>query len=662
MDNVSALETYVSTEFKNGISNRSDIRDKWQNNLYAFLRKASGIWAKDQKAPSWRSDAMDGGTRNKVLSFLAIMVDVFLRGGKIPFDLDPSPSELERSNMSIYQARDRYSKNIDDATAQINETLKLGNTDRELIKNFLAFGLYGNTYGKLVVESVKQEWEEPEEIPGVDDISRIDPSLITWKKKKRTKKIKKYVYRPNWAIVRDMEAPINKCAYVIDYDTISIAGLRKLKDKPGYIKEQIEDIISKNQLVSINTGATQTTVSGSEMSPDQRDIPYKNKPLIHAEYWGQVPKDKLEEFREKISDKKDSQWLNLSLDQSEQDGDMVEVMLELVDDRIIKVVEIDISERPFLEAETMMNPDGKGAQGIADNIEMDQLIANSIMRSLIDNKMLAANVILAMKNEFLENEFEYIHPGTQIEISADCDDARKALQQVVIQDVAGGIESLSRLIDDKKNENSMIPQISQGVAINRPETAYEASKRVEEASKFMGLNIRQFDEGILEPMIAAIHKYNANDPEATRGKGSFVVHVKGYSTYQDTIVRVEMLQRWLSIILANEQLANSYHVEKINNDIGLAMSLDVQRYQKSDEELAEEQSARAQQPDLSMDVQQSEIDKNKAEIESISQKTELERERLDLEKQKVQNDRVKLIVDARKKQGNVNTKEERTTE
>ena len=651
MDKVASLETYVSTEFSNGMSNRQELRDKWQNNLYAFLRQASGIWAKDPKAKAWRSDSMDGGTRNKVLSFLAIMVDVFLRGGKIPYDLDPSPAELERSNLNIFEARDLYKKNIDDATANIDESLKLTRTDRELIKNFLAYGLYGNTYGKLIVDTVKEEWDEPAEIPGVDDISRIDPNLITWKKKSRNKKVKKYIYRPNWAIVRDMEGPIDKCAYVIDYTTISVPGLRKLRGKTGYIDEQIDYIIARHpETVTNATGQGQTAVPESEMTPAQRQIAFKQNTLIRGEYWGQVPKDKLAEFKEQFTgDGKESTWLNLVTDQSEREGDMVEVMIEFVDGRIIKVAEIDISERPFLEAEMMMNPDGKGAQGIADNIEMDQLTANRIMRSLIDNKMLASNVMLALKQEYLENELADIHPGVQVEISADCDDARKAVQQITIDDVTQGIESLFKLVDDKKNENSMIPQISQGIAVGREETAYEASKRVEEASKFMGLNVRQFDEGILEPMITKIHKYNSDDPEVKKGKGSFVVHVKGYAAYQDTIVKVEMLQRWLGIIMANETLAAKYNLTKINNDIGLAMSLDVERYEKSDEQLAEEAQAQQAQPDLTPDVQQSEIDKNKADTEATAQKTEIERERLELDKERLKNDRAKLIIDAQKK-------------
>ena len=639
MDKIASLESYIDTTFENGKKNRAVLRDKWTNNLNAFLRKAEGIWAKDTKA-TWRSGAMDGATRNKVLSFLAIMVDVFLRGGKIPFDLDPSPSELGRSNMSILQARDAFKKDIDDASDLINEVIKKTNIDRELIKNFLAFGLYGNTYGKMIVDTVTDEWLEPKAVEGIEDASRLPAESKSWEKRKKSRKVKTYIYRPNWSIIRDMESPIDKCAYVFDYGSISITELRRKKGQPGYIDSQIDYIISKNPQTSTSTASSngKTPLPENEMAPVDRDIAYREKTLLHTEYWGKVPKDKFEEFKDAITEPKSDQWLSLITDKSEREGDMVEVTIEAVDKKIIKVTEVDIEDRPFIEAETMMNPDGKGAQGVADNIEMDQLIKNRILRSLIDNKHLAANVILAMKREFLEEEIEDIYPGVQLNISAECDDARKALQQVTIQDITQGLDSLFSIVDDMTNANSMIPEISQGIGLERPETAYEASKRVEQASKFMGLNVRQFDEGIIEPMISAIHQYNIEDPDITKGKGDFVVHVKGYAAYQDAIIRVEMLQRWLSIILSNESMASKYKLEKINNDIGLSMSLDVMRYEKSPEELAQEQQAMAEQPNPEIEVAQSQVMKNKAEVEAMAQKSLIEQERLNLDKARLISD------------------------
>lgn len=639
MDKIASLESYIDTTFENGKKNRAVLRDKWTNNLNAFLRKAEGIWAKDTKA-TWRSGAMDGATRNKVLSFLAIMVDVFLRGGKIPFDLDPSPSELGRSNMSILQARDAFKKDIDDASDLINEVIKKTNIDRELIKNFLAFGLYGNTYGKMIVDTVTDEWLEPKAVEGIEDASRLPAESKSWEKRKKSRKVKTYIYRPNWSIIRDMESPIDKCAYVFDYGSISITELRRKKGQPGYLDEQIDYIISKNPQTSTSTASSngKTPLPENEMAPVDRDIAYREKTLLHTEYWGKVPKDKFEEFKDAITEPKSDQWLSLITDKSEREGDMVEVTIEAVDKKIIKVTEVDIEDRPFIEAETMMNPDGKGAQGVADNIEMDQLIKNRILRSLIDNKHLAANVILAMKREFLEEEIEDIYPGVQLNISAECDDARKALQQVTIQDITQGLDSLFSIVDDMTNANSMIPEISQGIGLERPETAYEASKRVEQASKFMGLNVRQFDEGIIEPMISAIHQYNIEDPDITKGKGDFVVHVKGYAAYQDAIIRVEMLQRWLSIILSNESMASKYKLEKINNDIGLSMSLDVMRYEKSPEELAQEQQAMAEQPNPEIEVAQSQVMKNKAEVEAMAQKSLIEQERLNLDKARLISD------------------------
>lgn len=50
-----------------------------------------------------------------------------------------------------------------------------------------------------------------------------------------------------------------------------------------------------------------------------------------------------------------------------------------------------------------------------------------VIRGIIDNINLSANVMFAFKPEYLaQNEDGKMYPGKGIELSADCDDVRKA--------------------------------------------------------------------------------------------------------------------------------------------------------------------------------------------------------------------------------------------
>jgi hypothetical protein len=95
---ITSLAQYVINVYREFVDNRKPLALKWERNLNAFRRVNNGFW-KDGEAEGWRSNAFDAVTKQKIIAAVAICIDAYLAGGKIPFALRPSPIELEMAGI-----------------------------------------------------------------------------------------------------------------------------------------------------------------------------------------------------------------------------------------------------------------------------------------------------------------------------------------------------------------------------------------------------------------------------------------------------------------------------------------------------------------------------------------------------------------------------------
>ncbi|MCK9357783.1 MAG: hypothetical protein M0R22_11675, partial [Dehalococcoidia bacterium] len=211
---------------------------------------------------------------------------------------------------------------------------------------------------------------------------------------------------------------------------------------------------------------------------------------------------------------------------------------------------------------------------------------------------LAGDVLLAFKERFFEANPE-IKPGGTMKVAEECDDARKAVQQIIIQDVGAGYVDVIRIFERMADVVSMIPQISQGV---RPEksadTAYELSQLLENAGKYLGSVIRNYDQGLVEPIGSDFLRYNMLDPEAP-GKGDFVLKALGFSSFQARIVRTQKLLQMLGLVMQYPELLAEAKPRPMLDEIFKSVDLDPGVLLKSEQdkevEAKEKQEALAQQ-------------------------------------------------------------------
>jgi hypothetical protein len=117
----------------------------------------------------------------------------------------------------------------------------------------------------------------------------------------------------------------------------------------------------------------------------------------------------------------------------------------------------------------------------------------------------------------------------------------------------------------------------------------------ENAGKYLGTVIKNFDERILEPMGEDFYNHNMMEPGEDNSQGSFECRPLGFSTYQAKIVKVANLRKLLALGALDEAIMKELKVNAIVRGIAKGLESNADQYVKSDEEKVEEAEAQTEQ-------------------------------------------------------------------
>ncbi len=637
--NQSSLASFVTNLYQHWSSNRSDLQEKWNSNNAAFRGVSEYKWKKDE-GDDWRSNTFINVTKQKVVSACALVIDMLLAGGKIPFMLKPSPwDDVQKEDMSPDE-QDVSKEKIDDMRRIIDQQLLDCNADRVLMKNILSEAVYGETYTKLVVHKVtRKKWRQEMQVGGnVTDMGRVPEELQGFTKEIETHLSPACEFVPVWDIFRDLESDDLKAgAGIIHRQLVSPFWLRQKKGRAFFIDKNIDSAIA---LASrSNTATVQPEKDPSSLSPSMRDIKHRQNTMLYLELWGRVPRKTAMDFEAEMFG--EGEIPNVAFDDENDSGDEVEVMTCVSEGLVVRYARSSAEERPFFRGIWEDNLDGQGAIGVADNAANAQFVLNGAVRAFEDNKKLSANVLLGIKRRYLEKDFKKISIGKVFEVSEECDDVRKALAPIMIPDVGESLLSLITLAEKYADMDTLIPKLTQGLDVKEPQMrAYVAQQQVEKSGKYIGQVIRNNDESLIEPIVEAFYDYNMEDPETTKGKGAYIVKALGFTSYQDRIERIEKLTRMLSLILSSEQLMAESKLRWYLEEIAKALDMDPDEGLKSEEEKQiESQMAQGEQINPLAQAQAEKLSaeamRAKADAQAKIADTQIESERLILDRAKL---------------------------
>jgi len=569
--------SFLDTKFSNFEQNRRTFQDKCDRNHRAFIREEADETWKKGEGSEWRSKTYLGKTREKVMSAAAMVMDTILQGGQIPYAYKASPWQPEASDPN---AMANIEADLAAMTKLTNQQLVDTHADRQIMKHVLSQALYGITWSKKIVHTVKRNgWRKQTlTVDGIYDYGRTQ-SADTWSKWSSNIAAPGWVYVPVWDIFPDVEFPdsVQDASGIFHRQIVSPHWLMSKLGRPFFLDDGLRAAAATS--MSQNSGST-PYLSGStdytSLAPMLRDVKFRDNMLTYKEYWGRIPRAMAEEIEAYIATMSpEGAPPAAPIPDNYAPGDEVEVMACTCGGYLVRYSRQEPDNRPFAFAKCEDNIEEATPWGIADNCEPLQLVVNGAMRSFEDNKKLSANVITALKRRYIKGKMpEDITPGMKLELSEDCDDARKAVQSIVIPDVGESLVSLLTMAMPMLDDASMVPRLAQGYTDPNVQTATEVSVRQAQASKYMGMLIRNLDEGIIEPMVQYFYEYNMGDDGVKNGKGNYIVQGLGFSAFQNKVERRKMLQEMLALALSHPELIRRTNFDALYRDLIKAIDLD----------------------------------------------------------------------------------------
>lgn len=549
------------------------------------------------KGKEWMANFVINITRVKIFSVLGMLVDILLPDSRLPFTLELDEADLEglgdEERKEAENARDKMRK-------EIRKQLSLRKADRQAKKKLLSLLYYGICWSKYNIKQIKKKGYQQANIN--PNIYYLDPSYAPqaeWKPYTKTVNVPGHDFRSVWSIFWDMEVDFDKLEEgqgVFEQQMICTYELKQKAKKRGYIPDAVQKVIGEWEKEKL----PQDTAT---LRPGEREIAHRTRNIVNREWWVRIPKGLVDQFeKEELGSVRKGEESTINLGYTEKEtGDEVHLLVETANDEIIKYSRRKDSKIPLkmnIWEENIDEPNNP-ARAIPDNMVDVQQLMTGLYRGLIDNLKLAANVIVALKRKFLQDPSQIeggIYPGLEIDISDDCKSASDAIQQVVLQDVGGSYINGIGLTDRLKDLLSMVPEILQGFVLpkHKADTAYEVSQMMENAGKYVGQGIRNYDDYMIEPEIEDIYDFNMMDPDFDPvAKGNYRCVPGGFINYKNRILTIQQLEKLVTIVLSHELLAKEAKFRPYLEEIHRNMGFEPDKFLKSEEEKKKESEENA---------------------------------------------------------------------
>lgn len=638
---VSPLAEYLTNVLhRRWASDRRELEIKWEQNDNTIRRIRQKNW-KNGEGEDWRADTSIGAVKQKWMTGCALVLDHVLEGGVLNFGL-----KVDKVGQDMTEEEEAsFSDALDDAIARIKTQFELCRIDRTAIKTVFGMGKYGMAWAGYNVDTyTRSEWvpveydfavEDPEDQRYEKVVHHIDSPSVEW--------------IPCWEMYWDMtEEDIRKGDGLCRERSITAYKLRDMAKKgDGWIQDEIEYVITQCK-EAMDNGES----DDDHVAPGRKYLEHSKNNIKIREFRCRVPKKILEDFDKTLRDRA-PEFSYESEVLEETDGHEQEILAVVANNIVVRYLPIDDETdlRKFYLIPWEDDLDHTHGVGIADNGYQAQEILNGAINAFQDNKRLAGDVQGWYNPRCFKQDGDMvIEPGKLRPLGTDgfknIDDAFK---QLVIADVGQSFLDVIRLTQEMLDDETNIPKIAQGAAgVVTPKTAYEASQMMEKSGKYIASVIRNFDNDFTEPVVNDFHEFNMMDPENSVGRGNFVAMAKGFTSYQDKILRVQKLMQVMGMVTQHPGLESMVKLMKLMEEILRANDIDPDEILYTREELAEREAAEAEaqaeaeraaqqeQNQPQEDPEKVELEKEKltAEIEAIEREQERKDEQQDFEQEK----------------------------
>ena len=578
---------------------KKSLEPRWNESRDNFNSVFKSLW-KHEEGKDWRSKVTPGTVRQKVMTAYSMMVDIALQGGKIPLAFKPSPRMLEQD----VEAALSNQEELDAAKDVIDEQYAKCHADRAYGNNIMYGAMYGITYAKRVREVYETtgfesvEFEGMEEF-GITDMGGVPSELLEFEERIFSEEGPGWYAGSNWEIFADPEANYNPRQgqgwfHVRD---VSPYFLRTKLGRDYFLDKAIESVLEEGRR---RKGEKTGDGDESSLPPYLRDLTDRKKTITYRESFLRIPRKVAEQFERELRVMngrtrdglgKYLPWEAPSAAEHEYTGDDIWVHFVLADRHIIRYVRVDAQDNPMYSAKWEDVVDEPGGRGVADNTKQAHEGIAKVMRAIEDNTNWSENVTGFIKPNMIEGRIKSLYPGQTVVASESAKSASDAFAQIKIENKIDGLLVLLATWEKYADWDSMMAKISQGQIEKSDATATEIMTQESKGDKYSGSVIRNYDEGLVEPISTDIFHENMRDPNVTRGRGDFVIQALGFQAFQDRVVRVRMYRTLLELALSNENVFAEFKLRGILDPMVNAMQVDPDSVLKTTAEKQQEAMA-----------------------------------------------------------------------
>jgi hypothetical protein len=503
----------------------------------------SGVLKKwrETEGTRWRSSVFVRATKMKIVSSCAILEDIMLQSGKLPWDISPTeipesalPNELQLPQKVIEQRCENMKRKITDT---IEETYAV----KPHLNAIQEKAIYGWSWLHFPVLKKYQRLKFVPQVPETDMLISEDDKISQMRFFPTVEDywLPSIIHPSVWDVYWDLEDSNPQTGQCICVRMDISPGMFRsiVEEKPKlYDKKQMEEIID------LYKDATGTT---SNRNPYLAELGETKRGIVWIKYYGKIEKKLLKRS---------------GVETIEKEGKEQEIICELAgveDDlkviRIPKQNKLPLQRRPLYISRWEYSPHEPGGIGIAENVKDSQQMINSAYRHLIDNKALSGNVMFAGHSSALApGVSKHPYPGKWYELAEGIADARTAMQQITVQDVGNGLLDLINLAERFMDEEANLPKILQGeMARHQPKTAFETQQLLQSANKTLNKVVRNTDDEHIEPYISSLYTYYMIADPNENIKGDYTCKATGFNSFMDKQIKASTLLNIYTFALSN---------------------------------------------------------------------------------------------------------------
>jgi hypothetical protein len=597
----SGLTPYLTKIRDQFATDRSrEIEPKWNINRSDFFAEFRQLW-KSQEGEKWRSRDTAGIVGQKVRALFSIILDVYLQSGRIPFKFLPFEKLQYLDNPSMFSD---FQDDLDLATERVEQAFVRCHAERAFIDNAFTACLLGKTYAKVTRRTFNRTRNVPV-MPAEQAMAMgIDPATLPWKPLEVEEEGDAWEFVSNWEMFGDPEYAFHCRNGSMVFQTQMMSPyMLSGKRKDGFIIEpELQEVLDE----SAKAGQSGTPgISDQALPPYLRNLSNRQRMIRYDEGWGRVPADVAQKYVQ------DTLLGEFSIDPASMNartdgtipeskpGEEVYIHACLADGKIVRFALCDPQDNPFFETDLEHLPDEATGRGVADNARMGHELVSKALRAYVDNKAWSANVQMAMKKRLFTKTPDAMRPGGLWYLSEDAKSASDAMQQIIVQDVGESLMSMISLGERYADWDTMLAKVEQGQFAAGKRTATEIVEQSKRSDSYTGGVIRNFDEGLTEPIAERFFLNMVYDPDVKGGKGDFTAQAMGFESYQENIQTLNNYLRFFEICLRSPEAMSEVKMRGLLEPIAKKMRLDTRTLLKT----IAEKAAEAQQRLLEMQAQ-----------------------------------------------------------